>query len=386
MNDPILPIPYGRQQVTDADIAAVTEVLRSDYLTTGPRIAAFELAFAAFIGSTHAVAVANGTAALHLSVLALGIKPGQKVISCPLTFAASTNCVLYAGGEVDLVDIDPETLLMDLNLVEEKLASAPEGTYAGIVAVDFAGYPIRMDKLRKIADKYGCWILEDSCHAPGGYFIDEDGKKQYCGNGAYADLAIFSFHPVKHIATGEGGMITTRNEALAKKLEMLRTHGITRDRNLLNEDHGGWYYEMQELGFNYRLSDIHAALGLSQLKRIDSYIEKRRELASVYTNQLTNNHIQISPNIDGHGWHLYVIQADQRKELYDYLRGKYIYPQIHYIPVHYQPYYQKRGWKKGDFPHTEAYYERCLSIPLYPGMTEAQQQYVIAQILDFYEK
>jgi UDP-4-amino-4,6-dideoxy-N-acetyl-beta-L-altrosamine transaminase len=380
------PIPYGRQQITQADIQAVVEVLQSDYLTTGPRIAAFEEAFAAYIGAPYAVAVANGTAALHLSALALGVQPGQKVIGTANTFVASLNCVRYCGGTVDLVDIDPETLLIDLEQVKEKLEKAPAGTYSGIIPVDFAGRAVELEGLRQLADKHACWILEDACHAPGGYFVDSKGTRQCCGNGAFADLAIFSFHPVKHIACGEGGMITTTNRALYEKLLLLRNHGITRNRDLLQEDHGGWYYEMQELGYNYRLSDIHCALGLSQMPRAAANLSRRRELAKRYDELLTEELPLIKPRlVEGHAWHLYTIQAERRKELFDFLRSRQIYCQIHYIPVHYQPSYQELGWKKGDFPEMEAYYDRCLTLPLFPDLTNAQQEFVVDCIREFYK-
>lgn len=377
-------IPYGRQQITEADIEAVAAVLRSDYLTTGPRIAEFEAAFAAYIGAPYAVAVANGTAALHLSALALDVQPGQKVITTPHTFVASANCVRYCGGEVDLVDIDPDTLLIDLKQVEQKLESAPKGTYVGIIPVDFAGRAVDLAALRQLADAHRCWILEDACHAPGGYFVNPQGENLACGNGTFADLSIFSFHPVKHIACGEGGMITTSNRDLYERLCILRTHGITRDRNRLTEDHGGWYYEMQELGYNYRLSDIHCALGLSQLPRAAANLARRRELAARYDRLLADLPVLRPQLVEGHAWHLYVIQSAQRKALFDYLRTRHIYCQIHYIPVHYQPSYQALGWKKGDFPLTEAYYDGCLTLPLYPDLTDEMQDFVVACIREFF--
>ena len=225
-------IPYGKQHITEEDIQEVEKVLRSDFLTQGPKVKEFEQNFAEYIGSEYAVAVANGTAALHLSALAMEIQPGDKVITTPITFAASANCVLYAGGEVEFVDIDPATYLMDLDKLEEKLESNPEGTYKGIIPVDFAGYPIDMERIKQIAEKHNLWIIEDACHAPGGYFVDSNGNKQIAGNGQFSDLAIFSFHPVKHIATAEGGMITTNDETLYNKLQILRTHGITKNQNL----------------------------------------------------------------------------------------------------------------------------------------------------------
>lgn len=379
-----LPIPYGRQQITDDDIDAVAKVLRSDYLTTGPKIAQFEEAFAQYIGCDYAVAVANGTAALHLCAMALDVRPGQKVLVPTNTFVASANCIRYCGGTVELVDIEPESLLLDIEAVKQKLRAAPQSTYAGIVTVDFAGRPFDMKALRAVADQYDCWILEDACHAPGAYY-DTSGERFYSGDGSQADLAIFSFHPVKHIAAGEGGMITTANKKLYERIKILRTHGITRDRNLLQEDHGGWYYEMQELGFNYRLSDIHCALGLSQLPRAATNLARRRELAARYDRLLVKLPVLRPQIVEGHAWHLYVIQTERRKELFNFLRERKIYPQIHYIPVHYQPNYQAFGWQKGDFPHAEAYYDRCLTLPLYPDMTDEMQDYVVGVLEEFYQ-
>jgi UDP-4-amino-4,6-dideoxy-N-acetyl-beta-L-altrosamine transaminase len=380
------PIPYGRQHITEDDIQAVVDVLKSDFLTQGPAILEFEKEFARYIGVKYAVAVANGTAALHLCTLALNVKEGDKVITTPITFAASANCVPYAGGEVVFADIDPITLLLDLNEVEKLLKASPKGTYKGIIPVDFSGRAVNLEDFRKLADEYGCWIIEDACHAPGGYFIDSNGTKQNCGNGQFADLAIFSFHPVKHIAAGEGGMITTNDEKLYKKLLLLRTHGITKEPDLLHENHGGWYYEMQELGYNYRLTDFQAALGLSQLKRANNGLNRRREIASVYDRAFTGKPFlrKQSGVVEGHAYHLYIIEADHRKELYDYLKSNKIFAQVHYIPVHLMPYYKNLGWKTGDFPHAEKYYKSCLSLPMYPTLTIEEQEYVIQKILNFY--
>ena len=379
------PIPYGKQHITREDIEAVVEVLKSDWLTQGPKIPEFEKAFAAYVGAKYAVAVSNGTAALHLSALALGVQPGDKVITTPITFAASANCVRYAGGEVVFTDIDPETYLLDINEVEKLLKAAPKGTYKGIIPVDFAGRAVNLEEYRRLADEYGCWILEDACHAPGGFFVDAKGTRQHCGNGNYAELAIFSFHPVKHIATGEGGMVTTNDESLYKKLSLLRTHGITKDPGLLKENHGGWYYEMQELGYNYRLSDIQAALGLSQLNRADKNIARRREIAARYEEAFEDKpYIKGQSGFsEGHAYHLYIIETEDRKGLYYYLREHNIFAQVHYIPNHLQPYYQQQGWKAGDFPHAEKYYEKCLSIPMYHSMSNIEQEKVI-NIIDNY--
>lgn len=378
-------IPYGKQYISQEDINAVVETLKSDFLTQGPKIKEFEEVFAKYVGAKYAVAVSNGTAALHLSALALDVRPGKKVITTPITFAASANCVLYAGGEVDFVDIDPETYVMDLDKLEEKLENSPKGTYSGVIPVDFTGYPINLERLSSITEKHNLWILEDACHAPGGYFIDSKNKKQYCGNGQFAELAIFSFHPVKHIATGEGGLITTNDEKLYKRLQLLRTHGISKDPKMLQENHGGWYYEMHELGYNYRLSDIQAALGVSQMNRAEEGLKRRQEIAHRYDEAFKGTSIKIQKNHaqNSNGYHLYVIQTQRRKELYEYLRQHKIYTQVHYIPVHLQPYYQRLGWKKGDFPVAEAYYEKCLSLPMFPTLTNEELSFIINTIRTF---
>jgi UDP-4-amino-4,6-dideoxy-N-acetyl-beta-L-altrosamine transaminase len=383
-------IPYGKQEITQADIDAVAEVLKSDYLTQGPAVLEFEKKFAAYIGVQYTVAVSNGTAALHLCALALGVTEGKKVITTPITFAASANCVRYCGGEVEFVDIDPETALMDLDKLEALLRSNPKGTYAGVIPVDFAGYPMDLEKIKKLADEFGLWIIEDACHAPGGYFIDSKGVKQNCGNGNYADLAIFSFHPVKHIATGEGGMVTTNNKELYEKLLLLRTHGITKEADKFvnppgSIEQGGWYMEMQALGYNYRLSDLQAALGISQMNRAAVNLEKRKKIAKVYDKAFEGTSIRILKNKKDfdHAYHLYIIMVEERKALYEYLREHNIFSQVHYIPVHRMPYYQTLGWKMGDLPKAEEYYEKCLSIPMYPSLSQEEQPYVIEKILNF---
>jgi len=383
------PIPYGKQNIIQQDIDAVTEVLKSNFLTQGPKIIEFENAFAQYIGVKYAVAVSNGTAALHLCTLALGVKFGDKVITTPMTFAASANCVRFVGGEVIFADIDPLTYLLDINKVEKLLESSPPGIYKGIIPVDFAGRSVNLEAFRKLADKHDCWIIEDACHAPGGYFNkDESKQKQFCGNGNYADLAIFSFHPVKHIASGEGGMITTNNKDLYEKLLILRTHGITKDPQLLHENHGGWYYEMQELGYNYRLTDFQAALGISQLQRADEGLQRRQEIAENYQKEFEGKPFIKGQSgfVDGHAYHLYVIEVDDRIGLYNYLREKNIFAQVHYIPVHLMPYYKQFGWKEGDMPNAENYYNHCLSLPMYPTLSDKEQSYVIQTIFEFYNK
>lgn len=379
------PIPYGRQTITQEDLQAVNDVLLGEYLTQGPKIAELESAFAAYTGAKYAVAISNGTAALHLCAMALGVQEGTRVITTPITFAASANCVRYCGGEVWFADIDPVTFTLSLEKTRALLESKPKGFFSGIIPVDFAGLPVNLQDFRALADEFGCWIIEDACHAPGGSFTNTDGKSVSCGNGSYADLAIFSFHPVKHIAAGEGGMITTNDEALYKHLLRLRTHGITREADLLTENHGGWYYEMQELGYNYRITDFQAALALSQLKRADAGLKRRQEIADRYTEAFKKAGI-VTPFVNEgsqHAWHLYVIQIENRKALYDDLRTKSIFCQVHYIPVHLMPYYRQFGWNKGDFPLAESYYDQCLSLPMYPALTNEQQDFVIKSILDF---
>lgn len=380
------PIPYGRQEITEADLQAVREALQHDFLTQGPAIAKFEQEFAAYVHAPYAQAVSNGTAALHLCTLALGVGPGTRVLCTPITFAASSNCVLYCGGTVDFVDVDPQTGLMDLDLLEEKLAANPAGTYAGVIPVHLAGNLVDMGRVKALATKYNLWVIEDACHAPGATLRNPDGTAEFAGSGRYADLAIFSFHPVKHIATGEGGAITTAREDLYHKIEKLRTHGITKKPELMEENHGGWYYEMQELGYNYRITDFQCALGSSQLARADQNLRRRREIAALYDREFASLPIQVVQTTPGtvHGYHLYVILTDRRKELYDYLRTQQIFPQVHYIPVHTLPYYRRLGWKKGDFPRAEQYYSRCLSLPMYHSLTQDQQAYVIEKIKAFF--
>ncbi|MFH7017967.1 UDP-4-amino-4,6-dideoxy-N-acetyl-beta-L-altrosamine transaminase [Flavobacterium sp. FlaQc-47] len=393
-------IPYGRQNITQQDIDVVIASLQSDYLTQGPKILEFEKEFAKYVGSKFAVAVSNGTAALHLCALALDVKAGDKVITTPITFAASANCVRYCGGEVIFSDIDPSTYLLDIVKVKELLESSPKGTYKGIIPVDFAGRAVDLEAYRKLANQYDLWIIEDACHAPGGFFNDTKGDSQNCGNSNFADFAIFSFHPVKHIACGEGGMITTNDEILYKKLLALRTHGITKneleyqnsvsfangtDNDIINT-YPGWYMEMQTLGFNYRLTDFQAALGISQLKRAEDGLIKRREIAALYNEVFkTKSFVKgQSGVVEGHAYHLYVIEVEDRLGLYNYLRENKIFAQIHYIPCHLMPYYKQFGWKEKDMPNAEEYYKNCISLPMYPTLTNDEQKFVIEKIISYY--
>jgi dTDP-4-amino-4,6-dideoxygalactose transaminase len=329
--------------------------------------------------------VSNGTAALHLAAMAQGVAEGSNVITTPITFAASANCVRYCGGNVYFADIEKGSYLIDLNKVEDLIKSKPSGFFSGMVPVDFAGRAVNLEDAKTLGDKYGLWILEDACHAPGGYFRDKSGTQQLCGNGKFAGTAIFSFHPVKHIACGEGGMITTNDDGIYKDLLVYRTHGITKDPSLLQENHGGWYYEMQELGYNYRLTDFQAALGLSQLNRADEGLERRRIIAKNYSEAFRDckGITGQSGFVEGHAYHLYIIEVDDRLGLYNHLRTKNIFAQVHYIPVHTMPYYRSLGWKQGDFPVAENYYQHCLSLPMYPTLTEEEQAYVIDTIKSF---
>ena len=382
------PIPYGRQYITETDIQAVVDTLRSDYLTQGPRIPEFEQKFANYLGVKHACMVSNGTAALHLCAMALGIQPGDKVITTPITFVASANGFRYLGADIVFCDIDSKTFLMDLNKLEEILKASPKGTYKAVVPVDFAGYPIDEERLHNLALEYGFKTVIDACHAPGGSWTDSKGDKQKIGNCKYADLSVFSFHPVKHIAAGEGGAITTNNDELYRKVALYRTHGITKDPELLTQNDGGWYYEMQELGYNYRITEFQAALATSQLARLDWSIERRNEIARRYDNALQNLPIITPYRAEGitHAFHLYVIEVHpiRRKALYDYLREYKIFSQVLYIPAHTMPYYKSLGHKEGECPVAEDYYKRCLALPMYPSLTDEEQQFVINTISDFY--
>lgn len=390
-------IPYGRQEITSEDINNVINTLTSDFLTQGPKIEEFEHDFSNYVDAKYAVAVSNGTAALHLCCLALGLKKGDKVITSPLTFVASANCIEYCGAEVVFADIDRDTYLIDFDHVKNLLEDDKDNKIKGIVAVDFAGRAVNLEKFNKLAKKYNIWIIEDSCHAPGGYFNDSNNDMQLCGNGSYADLSIFSFHPVKHIATGEGGMVTTSNKVLYEKVKILRTHGITKEVEQFTntiEDAGGvemypqWYMEMQSLGYNYRITDFQAALGISQLKRAKYNLDKRKEIACRYREAFNkSDYITFKATQDeGHAYHLFVIETPKRLELYEYLRSKNIYAQVHYYPCHLMPYYKKKGFRKGDYPRAEDYYSKCISLPMYPTLEKEQQNYIISSINEFFKQ
>tara|TARA_R110000868_G_scaffold150063_3_gene372964 strand:+ start:25100 stop:26245 length:1146 start_codon:yes stop_codon:yes gene_type:complete len=375
-------IPYGRQQIEQDDIDAVITTLTGDFLTQGPKVKEFENKFAHYVDAKYAIAVSNATAGLHLAVLALSLKPGERVITTPITFAASANCVRYAGGEVWFADIDPDTYILSLESVKKLIESKPKGFFKGLIPVDFAGLPVNLEEFRNLANEHDLWIIEDAAHAPGGYFTDSKGVHQKCGNGNYADLAVFSFHPVKHIACGEGGMVTTNSEVLYRKLLLLRTHGITKEN--MAEDHGGWYYEMQELGFNYRLTDIQSALGITQLAKNGAGVLSRNVIADNYKKAFDHKiKYQNLPKGMLNAHHLFVIEVEDRIGLYDYLRTQNIYAQIHYIPVHTLPYYKEIGYGHINLNNAENYYTKCISLPMYPSLTDKEQEFVIDKVLTF---
>lgn len=377
-------IPYGRQNITAADLQAVTDTLTSDWLTQGPAVERFEQAVAEFCGARYAVAVSNATAALHLSCLALGLESGDRLWTSPNTFVASANCGRYCGAGVDFVDIDPRTYNLSIQILQEKLALAKKTGQLPkvVVPVHFAGQSCEMDDIFRLAKEYGFKVIEDASHAIGGSY-----RKRRIGSGEFSDLTVFSFHPVKIITTGEGGMVLTNHPELYQKLMRLRSHGIVRSSEL-EQSQGAWYYEQLELGFNYRLTDLQAALGTSQLRRINDFIERRRYLAGRYNQLLQGLPLVLPwqhPDSDS-AWHLYVIRLQpeslrrSRRRIFALLRQRGIQVHVHYIPVHRQPYYQQQGFQPGDFPQAEQYYETALTLPLYYGLTDAEQDYVVEQL------
>ena len=384
-------IPYGRQNISQADIDAVVSVLRSDWLTQGPAIERFEQAVADYCGAKYAVAVTSATAALHISCLALGLGSGDWLWTSPNTFVASANCGLYCGARVDFVDIDPQTYNLSVEKLEEKLIEAERSGKLPkvVVPVHFAGQSCEMDRIDELAQKYGFAVLEDASHAIGARYQDKP-----VGSCQYSDLAVFSFHPVKIITTGEGGMVVTNRQDLYETLIRLRTHGITRNSALMTEpSHGSWYYQQLELGFNYRMTDIQAALGLSQMQRLDEFINYRQRLVERYNRTLSAWPITLPQQ---HGktnssWHLYVIRlqldriSKSHSEIFELLRQANIGVNLHYIPVHLQPYYQALGFRPGDYLEAEKYYQEAISLPLYFELSEVQQDRVIqvlSEVLD----
>lgn len=372
-------LPYGRQWLDEDDIRDVVDVLKSDYLTTGPKIAEFEQAFARYVGVKYAVAIANGTAALHAACFAAGIKEGDEVITTPITFAASANSVLYCGGKPVFADINLLTYNIDPNEIRKKITSQTKA----IIPVHFTGQPCDMEEISNIAKDYKLTVIEDAAHAVGA-----DYQSKFIGS--ISDMTTFSFHPVKHITTGEGGMITTNNEQLYKKLLLFRSHGITRDRGLMLEEYQGpWYYEQLELGYNYRMTDIQAALGLSQLRKADKFLQRRREIACMYTEAFKEEANLIIPfeQVGCHSsWHLYIIRLNleylrcSRRDFVEYLQQEKIGVNIHYIPVYKHPYYQKNGYRDVLCPNSEQFYKTIVSLPIFPKMTNQDVQDVILSV------
>lgn len=371
-------LPYGKQWIDEEDIAAVVSVLKSDYITTGPAINAFERKVADYVGAEYAVAFSSGTAALHGACFAAGIRDSDEVITTPMTFAASANCVLYQGGKVVFADINPETYNIDAEDIEKKITNKTKA----IIPVDFTGQPVELDKIIEIAKKHNLIVIEDAAHALGAIYRD---KKV----GSISDMTMFSFHPVKHITSGEGGMIVTNNKEYYKKLLQFRSHGITRDADKLHENHGLWYYEMQFLGYNYRMTDIQAALGSSQLNKLDMFVEKRRQIVAHYNEafqSVTQVTIPFQEQNGKSSWHLYIIRLhlDElrvgRKEIFEALQKQNIGVNVHYIPVHLQPYYQQLGYSKGSLPNAERLYEEIITLPLFPAMTEQDIKDVIQTV------
>lgn len=377
-------IPYGHQDIDEEDIQAVVEVLKSDFLTTGPKVTEFEQKIAEYSGCKYAVAVSNGTAALHAACFAAGIKNGDEVITTPMTFAATANCILYMGGKPVFVDIDKDTYNIDTSKIEEKLTDKTKA----IIAVDYTGQPAELFKIKSLAEKYNLYFIEDAAHSLGAEIKNEYGV--WCKVGSTAHMTTFSFHPVKHITTAEGGMICTDDYELYNRLKLFRTHGITRDEELLmNKDNEKWYYEQQFLGYNYRLSDLQAALGISQLKRIDKFIERRRYIAKVYNKAFSEGDFsgKITTPYQNENtkssYHIYVVKLSlaaigkSRDEIYNKLLELNIGVNLHYIPVYYHPYYKALGYKKGLCNEAEKLYEEIITLPLYPGMSEDDVDYVI---------
>lgn len=359
-------LQYGRQYIDEEDISKVVEVLKGDYLTTGPYVKNFEEALAKKVGAQYAVAVTSGTAALHCAVIAAGIEKGDEVLVTPMTFAASANCILYVGATPIFVDVEENTGNIDVNKIEEKITDKTKA----IIAVSYRGNPVKIDKIMDIAKKHNLIVIEDAAHAIGAKY-----KDIYVGNNA--DMTIFSFHPVKHITTGEGGAITTNDKELYRKLIEVRSHGITRNVDIMENKDDPWYYEQIDLGYNYRMPDINAALGASQIKKLDSFIEKRKELATLYSSMLKGNqYVTLLEDTEGgfNSEHIYVIKLNleklncTRREIFSALIKENIGVNVHYIPVYFHPYYRKLGYKRGICPVCEEFYERIITLPLHVSM------------------
>lgn len=377
---------YGKQNIDQSDIDAVVDVLKSDFLTQGPAIERFEKCVAEYCGTKYAVAVTNATSALHIACLATGLGKGDVLWTSPITFTASANCGRYCGADVDFVDIDPYTYNMRINELQNKLQQAVIKPKV-VIPVHFSGQSCEMDKIYELSQKYGFKVIEDASHAIGAEYQDTK-----VGGCKYSDMTVFSFHPVKIVTTGEGGMVVTNNKDLYDKLVLYRSHGITREPKLMNKQADGpWYYQQIDLGFNYRMTDMQAALGYSQMQKVDEFVSKRRYLAKRYNELLKNiNGIQLTyQNEDTNSsWHLYVVRVDFSKiiktknQIFAEMKEKGICLNLHYIPVHTQPYYEKLGFKDGDFPNSEKYYEEAFTLPLYYSLTDEQQDHIVKRLVE----
>ena len=357
---------YGKQNISEEDIQAVVETLKSPYLTCGPKVKEFEQAICNYTGAKYAVAVNSATSALHIAMMALGIKEGDEVITTPITFLASANCARYVGAKVIFADIDPETANIDPDEIKKHVTKNTKA----VVPVHFAGQSCDMEAISKIAKEHNLFVIEDAAHAIGSEY--KNGK---VGNCKYSDMTIFSFHPVKTITTCEGGCVTTNSEELYKKLCAFRAHGMHKDGDMQND----WRYEMRELGYNYRMTDVQSALGISQLKRLESFKKRRREIVDYYNKNLGLPHL-IERDFSNACFHLYPILVENRREFYFKAREKGLNLQVHYIPVHLQPYYREFGYKEGDYKNAEKYYEQCISLPLYPDLTDSDLEEIVKRI------
>lgn len=378
-----MKLPYGKPWVNDADKKKVLEVLESDYLTTGPYVKEFEEKFASTVGAKYAITVSNGTAALHLAAKVLGVQSGSEVLTTPMSFAATSNCVLYNNGKPVFCDIN-ERGLIDATDIKKKITDKT----AGIIPVHYMGLPCDLQEISEIAEDNNLFVIEDACHAVGARI-----NKDTIGNCAYSDLSVFSFHPVKHITTGEGGMITTNNSQLDGLLRTIRTHGISKNISEFKTKHTEpWYQEMHYLGYNYRLTDIQAALGLSQLQRLDEFVQRRRAIAKRYNEFFEElEEVETIPEMDGefHSYHLYVIKVDNsttRQKLYESLAKVGILCQVHYIPIYWHPYYRENGYAEEHLSVTERFYERIISLPMYPGLSNSDLDYVLESIKNFFRE
>ncbi len=375
-------IPYGKQNISQQDIDAVVNVLQSDFLTQGPQVPLFEKTVAEYVGAKYALAVNSATSALHIACLALGLKRGDVLWTSPITFVASANCGLYCDADVDFVDINPQTYNISIDALQKKLVQAKLQNRLPkiVIPVHLCGQSCDMEKIYALSKEYGFYIIEDASHAIGGKY-----QSEHIGACKYSDIVVFSFHPVKIVTTAEGGMALTNNSILAKKMDLLRSHGITRDTEIMNkESEGPWYYEQVELGFNYRMTELQAALGVSQMSRLTQFVEKRHSISNKYNEILKDLPVILPYQIPESysGLHLYVIRLKldelkaSRKQVFEALRAKGIGVNVHYIPVHTQPYYENLGFKLGDFPVAEAYYDTAISLPMYPDLTDDQIQCV----------